>query len=335
MRGVNLGGWLVLEPWMTPSLFAGTGAPDEYIYCRDADKARLDALRTHRQQFITKKDFLWLKSHGIEAVRIPVGYWVFGDIDPYIGTVQYLDEAFEWAEETGLKIALSLHGAPGSQNGEMHSGRAGRVGWHTDRRYRDVTLAVIGKLAERYKNSPQLYGIGLLNEPGKQVPKRALKRFYRSAYWLIRETCGDQVRVIFSDRFQPKRWNYVLHPLLYRNTVIDTHQYQIFTAAGKSMPAADHLRYTVSDVPLILNRMRRHHPVIVGEWSAALDPKSLTGLDDGRRQRAQQAYCQAQVQVYDRMDGWFYWSYKTEQGGAWSFRDCHRRGWFKGIGGFL
>lgn len=26
LHGVNLSGWLVLEPWVTPSLFAGTGA---------------------------------------------------------------------------------------------------------------------------------------------------------------------------------------------------------------------------------------------------------------------------------------------------------------------
>ena len=25
-RGVNLGGWFVVEPWMTPALFAGTDA---------------------------------------------------------------------------------------------------------------------------------------------------------------------------------------------------------------------------------------------------------------------------------------------------------------------
>lgn len=29
LQGVNLGGWLVLEKWMTPSLFDGTTAADE------------------------------------------------------------------------------------------------------------------------------------------------------------------------------------------------------------------------------------------------------------------------------------------------------------------
>lgn len=30
IKGVNLGGWLLLERWMSPSLFAGTDAVDEY-----------------------------------------------------------------------------------------------------------------------------------------------------------------------------------------------------------------------------------------------------------------------------------------------------------------
>ena len=33
LRGVNLGGWLVLEKWMTPSLFAGLQAEDETAWC--------------------------------------------------------------------------------------------------------------------------------------------------------------------------------------------------------------------------------------------------------------------------------------------------------------
>jgi len=30
VRGVNTGGWFVLEPWITPSMFEGNSAKDEY-----------------------------------------------------------------------------------------------------------------------------------------------------------------------------------------------------------------------------------------------------------------------------------------------------------------
>ncbi len=327
LRGVNLGGWLVLEKWMTPTLFDGTAASDEYTYCLSADESMRNKLRNHRDRFIAQKDFQWLRANGVQAVRIPIGHWVFGDISPYIKTVKYLDDAFEWAEAAGLKVLISLHGAPGSQNGEMHSGQQASIGWHTDPQHIELTLGVISRLAERYKESPALWGISLLNEPSRKIPKRLLKHFYRTAYWNIREICGDKLKVVFSDGFQPRRWNYVLHQTLYRNAVIDTHQYQIFKAVDKAMSAEDHLRRTVSDIPLLLNRMRRHHPVVVGEWSAALDGQSLVGLDNRQRQQAYKAYCNAQLQAYSRMDAWFYWSYKTEEGGVWSYRDCHEKGW--------
>ena len=35
LRGVNLGGWLVLEKWMTPSLFEGLSATDETTWCAE------------------------------------------------------------------------------------------------------------------------------------------------------------------------------------------------------------------------------------------------------------------------------------------------------------
>lgn len=31
VKGVNLGNWLVLEKWMSPALFAGTTAEDEFV----------------------------------------------------------------------------------------------------------------------------------------------------------------------------------------------------------------------------------------------------------------------------------------------------------------
>ncbi len=44
LRGVNLGGWLVLEKWMTPSLFAGLKAEDETSYCRELGTKATPAL---------------------------------------------------------------------------------------------------------------------------------------------------------------------------------------------------------------------------------------------------------------------------------------------------
>jgi len=328
IHGVNLGGWLVLERWMTPSLFQGMAVLDEMRFCESADDAARRRLREHRNTFITEADFHWLAERGINAVRIPIGYWTYGDVHPFEGTIDYLDKAFRWAETAGIRVLISLHGAPGSQNGKDHSGCTGPVAWHADQRNIDASLDIVRRLARRYQDSSALMGLSVLNEPDVGLPKPLLKQYYRESYRIIRQECGYDTWVVFSDGFAPERWDWVLHRLFYENVYIDTHQYQVFSQADKELDVPGHLRKTVTTVRRELQRMRRHHPVIVGEWSAVLDPVSLRGLDEAGKQEAYREYCQAQQREYERTSGWFYWNYKTEAGDAWSFRDCYDKGWF-------
>jgi aryl-phospho-beta-D-glucosidase BglC (GH1 family) len=48
------------------------------------------------------EDFKFLYEHGINTVRIPVGWWIAYDPDPpnpFIGgTLEALDNAFSWAQ---------------------------------------------------------------------------------------------------------------------------------------------------------------------------------------------------------------------------------------------
>ena len=84
LRGVNLGGWLVLEKWITPSLFTGLKATDETTWCAELGKVEATRrLHRHWNTFITREDFAWLKQAGINAVRLPVGHWIFGRDYPY------------------------------------------------------------------------------------------------------------------------------------------------------------------------------------------------------------------------------------------------------------
>ncbi len=289
--------------------------PDEYGLCQigGAKAAAIrKRLKKHRRTFITRQDFAWLKQQGITAVRIPVGHWVFGNAAPYAGTVEYLDKAFEWAEAEGIDVLVCLHGAPGSQNGEMHSGRQGTVGWNTDKSNMAQTLEIISQLAHRYKNSPRLWGIELLNEPAAAIPKRILKKYYQQAYRRVRQICGPEVRVVINDIWRPKRWCWPMHWPIYQNVWFDTHQYQIFSEKERNMNSTKHVAYTRVKIPRILRVLRRHHHLIIGEWSAALDMRSIAGLDAAEAVKARQAYFDAQLYVYGQADGWFYWTYKME-----------------------
>jgi glucan 1,3-beta-glucosidase len=58
-----------------------------------------------------------------------------------------------------------------------------------------------------------------------------------------------------------------------------------------------------------------------------LPPKSLEGLDALAREAAMRAFGNAQLVSYENTRGWYFWNYRTESGGGWSFRDCVNRGW--------
>ena len=151
IKGVNLGNWLVLEKWMSPSLFEGTTAEDEYYLPRQLSKEVYEArIKVHRSEYITERDFATIKSMGLNSVRIPVPYFIFGDCEPFIGCVEELDKAFAWAGKYGLSILIDLHTVPGSQNGFDNGGISGVCKWSKQPESIEFTLSVLERLAKRY-----------------------------------------------------------------------------------------------------------------------------------------------------------------------------------------
>lgn len=59
-------------------------------------------LQRHRNTFINVGDFEFLYRHGINTLRIPVGWWIAYDPNPpapFIGgTLEALDNALSWAQ---------------------------------------------------------------------------------------------------------------------------------------------------------------------------------------------------------------------------------------------
>ncbi len=118
VRGVNLGGWLVLEPWITPSIFEpwanGGGVVDEYTFTQTLGAVEAsNRLSIHWSTWITEADFQEIAAVGLNHVRIPIGYWALNPLagDPYVqGQLPYLDQAIGWARTHGLKVILDLHG---------------------------------------------------------------------------------------------------------------------------------------------------------------------------------------------------------------------------------
>jgi glucan 1,3-beta-glucosidase len=335
-KGVNLGNWLVLEKWMSPELFDGTSAEDEYHLWRElSETAKRERFKVHRDSYITDRDFAYLAHRGIDFVRLPVPFFVFGDYEPYVGCIDHVDKAFRWAERHKIKILVDLHTVPDSQNGFDNGGICGVCKFHKNPEHVEFALSVLERLVARYRDNQNLWGIEVLNEPvspelwnlinvpkhfraanpvqaegSEPVPTEFLKRFYTDAYDRIRAQ-SDDVKIVFHDGFRINEWVGFFKEPDFMNIVVDTHMYLVNRALSAGDADLDViLAYIASQFGGTVNTMSQHFPVMVGEW--CLDPysKKAAALAGEERLDTYKLLAAAYLQAWENATAWCYWSYK-------------------------
>ena len=218
------------------------------------------------------------------------------------------------AEKYDLQVLVCLHGAPGSQNGHDHSGRIGRAAWYDDARYRDETRAVLVRLAQRYRDHPQLWGIELLNEPRTKLWQGMLRKFYRESARELRTILRDSTRIVFHDAFTPRLMRSAL-----RHETLDIHWYHFAFWAHAWAPLRMYWRLVASHGRL-LRRIARRQGVVVGEWSGSFAQALFDRYPVSEHPRLVREHIEHQLHAYEYADAWFYWTYKTEARGVWHFR---------------
>lgn len=350
IKGVNLGNWLVLEKWMLPELFEGTGAEDEVWLNRKMNPAELkEKMKEHRDTFITEQDFAFIKEQGIWLLRIPVPYFIFGDRPPFNGCVEYLDKAFDWAEKYGLQILIDLHTVPGSQNGYDNGGLTGVCKWCKNPEEVEFALTVLERLAKRYGQREGLYGIEALNEPisflvyatapstGKAVDKEEakgsgyvplpfLENFYRNAYRRLRKILPENKTIVFHDGFRLRHWGKFFRKEHMKNVVLDTHIYIFAMESFVPIHMPWVYQIYIKSQQRLIERIQRDVPVMVGEWcicnkyaEKAVSGKSAEKSSDRSAQAAAQdelrkkrylEIAAMQLQAWESGAGWIYWSYQ-------------------------
>ena len=293
IKGVNLGNWLVLEKWMSPALFEGTTAEDEYYLPTQLSPEVYEArIKIHRSEYITERDFVTIKRMGMESVRIPVPYFIFGDRKPFIGCIEELDKAFNWAEKYGLTILIDLHTVPLSQNGFDNGGISGVCKWAQEPEEIEFALSVLERLAKRYGNRKGLFGIQPLNEPVTEnmwetmdvqnrytpadpelakgsapITMDFLRQFYLEAYDRISEYMPKDKFVVIHDGFELMVWKDFMQEEKYSNVILDTHQYlMVAEARGCSQTVEGYLKYIKEELQPQITEMEKYFPVICGEW---------------------------------------------------------------------
>lgn len=318
LKGVNLGGWLVTERWMTPSLYEGSDAIDEYSFLQNP--ANVPKLQAHQKNFIVVDDFAWLSENKINAVRIPVGYWIFDGDPPFISSIEYLDWAIQQAEKYHLLVLIDLHAAPGSQNGKDHSGRLGQIKWYS-KINQQQTIETLLRLAKRYRSCSNVFGLQLVNEPKSDLFGYKLRRFYNAAYAAIIKVAHPNLYIAFHDAFRPHVFTGCIknvnesYPVL-----LDNHHYGFFDdITAKRLSVESYFKQLEMRSKLYEN-LSKDQKVIIGEWSLVMSENIL----ETRKNEALELMIKngkIQKRIYEQTTaGWFYWSYKTESRGIWNFR---------------
>ena len=314
LKGVNLGGWLVVESWITPSLFKGLAASNEYELSQD--KVGRERLKQHHKNFIKESDWKWLAVHGIELVRIPVGYWILNGDKPYIEAKEQLDWSFNMAKKYNICILLDLHAAPGAQNDSDHSG-SGKpmmgVRWLKSRKDQVATIATLEQLAKEYGHHPKLWGLQLLNEPATGWFGLRLAWFYRRAYRAVTLFVRPGVFIVFSDGYRPWLLTNTFGWLARKGypPMIDVHLYHCFGPKNSVLSTNGH-RQLARRRARMLRILQRNQQVMIGEWSAVLARQPDVALT--------KEFFDMQEKIYNTTTAQCYWSYKTESNNVWNYR---------------
>ena len=261
IRGVNVGGWLSIEPFITPSMFnsfkSSQGIIDEYTLTKQLgpEKAK-STLEKHYAQFINKQSFEDIQAAGFDHVRIPYSYWAVTtyDGDPYVPQVswRYLLRGIEYARQCGLRVNLDLHALPGSQNGWNHSGRQGPIGWlnGTDGALNGQrSIDIHGQLSTffaqpRYNNVITIYG--LANEPKMiKLDTNSVLTWTTNAVNQVRKSGIKQTIAIGDGFLGLPKWQGKLQGV--QGLVLDSHPYTIFNPQQIVFPHQKKISYACTD----------------------------------------------------------------------------------------
>jgi len=214
LKGVNLGGYLVIEQWMCAFKNSSSYSHldhktvTEIFLTRFSKEKTVELWQYYRDNFFTDYDFQLCSDLGMNVIRLPFTYM---NVDPEYNNVpkidgekynfQILDDFVYKASQFGIYTILDLHGAYGSQNGQDHSGEIltrDEVDFYSNEEKQSKTTDLWKALAKHFKGNPAVAGFDILNEPGEKAESTSERHFiyFDKVYDAIREIDKDRL-VIF------------------------------------------------------------------------------------------------------------------------------------------
>ncbi|KAL1847720.1 hypothetical protein Plec18170_008381 [Paecilomyces lecythidis] len=340
IRGVNLGSLFVFEPWIAESTWSEMGCGDqnsEFDCVSSLGQGAADsAFQKHWGSWITKDDISQMQSYGLNTIRIPVGYWLYEDIVDSKsehfpkGGLSYLEQVCSWASDAGFYIIIDLHGAPGAQVADnSDTGQyASSAGFYEDYQY-GRALQFLEWMTKQVHQNNAFRNVGMLqivNEP-EQDPDTVssmLTTYYPNAVNTIRLTelglgilWNNYLHIQMMDELwgsgDPNQYIIDRYFLAY-----DDHRYMKYDSSIK-VSKDTYLSASCND------DRDSNSPTIVGEFS--LSPPDDVQWDsewspDSNRDFYKKWFA-AQVQSYEKQEGWIFWTWKAEAGDyRWSYSEA-------------
>ena len=249
---------------------------------------------------------------------------------------------------------IDLHGAMLSQNGLDNSGKRGSVQWGQGNSVA-VTLKALNKIRDDFASHPAVASIELLNEPmGPKLDMGMVEQFMTEGAQNLQ---GADIAIAFHDAFRGvtswNNWGAGMSSLL-----LDTHHYEVFDATTLRLDINGHVGAACGFGGIMAGST---HWTVAGEWSGALtdcakwlngrgvgarydgtynyngQTSQYIGSCDGKRtggvaqlsaaDRANtKRFINAQMAAFEKADGWFFWTWKTEGASEWDFRELANAG---------
>ncbi len=156
LRGIGLGGWMNMENFIT-GFPANEKAFRQVVY-RALGKEKADFLfDRYLEYFFTTEDVKFIRSLGLNLVRLPFNYQHFeDDMNPMVireSGWRSLDRVINICAENEIYTILDLHAAAGYQNQDWHSDNPSqRAFFWEHKHFQDRTVWLWEKIAERYKD---------------------------------------------------------------------------------------------------------------------------------------------------------------------------------------
>jgi endoglucanase len=273
LKGLNLGGWFIMEPWMCPA--DSGGLPDTYSIITELDSrtgfgvaVEQSLIRDYQTNWITTADLNNITNGGFNCVRVPVWWGNFYSITNTTSS-GWRSDAFaelDWVVTNcaarGIYVVIDMHGVVGGQSTSDDTGEENVDAYWTNSTDQSETTYMWTQIASHYNGNGAVAGYDILNEPDGAPSTAAVLSAYASLYNTVRSVDGSHM-IIIEGTFGNWDWSMLPNPVLYgwTNIVYSMHEYQFGGTTAQCEAGSD------NQVADFHNHLSWNVPDFIGEWN--------------------------------------------------------------------